>query len=40
MLDRGFRWLTQHQRAVTVSVLLLVGSYFVLNGLVLVISNA
>jgi len=40
MLDRGFRWLTQHQRAVTVSVLLVVGSYFVVHGLVLVVSNA
>ncbi len=37
LLDRGFRWLTGHQRPVTVSVLLVVGTFLVADGLALVI---
>jgi zinc transporter ZupT len=33
VLDAGFGWLTQHQRVVTVSVLLVVGSFLVVRGL-------
>jgi hypothetical protein len=37
LLDRGFRWLTRHQRPVTVSVILVVGAFLVADGLALVI---
>ena len=39
LLDRGFRWLTRHQRAVTVSVLLVVGLFFFVNGLALLVTQ-
>lgn len=39
LLDRGFGWLTRHQRGVTVSVLLVVGSFFFGHGLALLISQ-
>jgi Sap, sulfolipid-1-addressing protein len=39
LLDRGFRWLTRHQRAVTVSVLLVVGLYFFAHGLALLVTR-
>jgi hypothetical protein len=34
-LDAGFRWLTQHQRPVTVALLLVVGSFLVAHGVAL-----
>lgn len=37
LLDRGFRWLTRHQRPVTVSVLLVVGAFLVAHGLALLV---
>ena len=40
LLDRGFRWLTRHQRAVTVSVLLVVGAYFAGHGLALLVTQS
>jgi Sap, sulfolipid-1-addressing protein len=40
LLDRGFRWLTRHQRAVTVSVLLVVGAFFVAHGLALLVGQS
>jgi len=40
VLDSGFRWLTRHQRGVTVLVLLIVGSYFVVHGLVLLVTES
>jgi hypothetical protein len=39
LLDRGFRWLTRHQRAVTISVLLVVGLYFFAHGLALLVTR-
>jgi Sap, sulfolipid-1-addressing protein len=39
LLDRGFGWLTRHQRGVTVSVLLVVGLFFVGHGTALLVSH-
>jgi hypothetical protein len=38
LLDTGFDWLSRHERAVTVSVLLLVGAFLVVHGTVLLVS--
>jgi Sap, sulfolipid-1-addressing protein len=40
MLDSGVRWLTRHQRGVSVLVLLVVGAYFVTRGLVLLFTQS
>jgi hypothetical protein len=40
LLDRGFRWLTRHQRPVTVCVLLVVGAFFVADGLALLLAQS
>jgi hypothetical protein len=40
LLDRGFRWLTRHQRAVTVSVLLVVGLFFLGHGIALLVTRS
>jgi Sap, sulfolipid-1-addressing protein len=40
MLDSGVRWLTRHQRGVSVLVLLVVGAYFVTRGLVLLLTQS
>jgi len=40
LLDSGVRWLTRHQRVVTVLVLLVVGVYFVGHGLVLLVTQS
>jgi hypothetical protein len=37
-LDAGFRWLTRHQRPVTVALLLVVGSFLVADGIALLVS--
>jgi hypothetical protein len=37
-LDAGFRWLTRHQRPVTVTLLLVVGSFLVAHGIALLLS--
>jgi hypothetical protein len=39
LLNRCFRWLTRYQHVVTVSVLLIVGSFLVVDGLVLVVTQ-
>jgi hypothetical protein len=39
LLNRGFRWLTRYQHVVTVAVLLVVGSFLVVDGLVLVVTQ-
>jgi hypothetical protein len=39
LLDQGFRWLTRHQRVVTVAVLLVVGSFFVAHGVVVLVTQ-
>jgi Sap, sulfolipid-1-addressing protein len=38
LLDRGFRWLTRHQRPVTVVVLLAVGAILVADALALILN--
>ena len=38
LLDAAFRWLSQHDRAVTVSVLLVVGPFLVAHGVVLLVT--
>jgi Sap, sulfolipid-1-addressing protein len=40
MLDSGVRWLTRHQRGVSVLVLLVVGVYFAGHGLVLLATQS
>jgi Sap, sulfolipid-1-addressing protein len=40
LLDSGFRWLTEHQRSVTVCVLIVVGLFLTTQGLVLVVTHA
>jgi Sap, sulfolipid-1-addressing protein len=40
MLDSGVRWLTRHQRGVSVLVLLVVGVYFAGHGLVLLVTQS
>jgi hypothetical protein len=37
-LDAGFRWLTRHQRPVTVAVVLVVGSFLVAHGIALLVT--
>lgn len=39
LLDRGFGWLTRHQRGVTISVLLLVGAFFLGHGIALLVAH-
>jgi hypothetical protein len=39
-LDAGFRWLTRHQRPVTVAVLLVVGSFLVAHGIALLVTHS
>ena len=39
-LDAGFRWLTRHQRPLTVGVLLIVGTFFVAHGIVLLVTQS
>jgi hypothetical protein len=40
VLNRGFRWLTRYQHVVTVSVLLVVGSFLVIDGVALLVTQA
>jgi Sap, sulfolipid-1-addressing protein len=40
MLDSGVRWLTRHQRGVSVLVLLVVGVYFAGHGLALLVTQS
>lgn len=40
LLDRGFAWLAGHQRAVTVSMLLVVGLFFFGHGLALLVTQS
>jgi threonine/homoserine/homoserine lactone efflux protein len=40
LLDRGFAWLARHQRAVTLSVLLVVGLFFFGHGLGLLVTQS